>query len=218
MHEQLHKSSNQLDFILCAFNLSQVWILEMWSIQIQFWSTCHFIDHGLYESLLFKNITRMFIALKICSYQFNLLLMVLILIAKALIQYFEPIDAWVHIPQIIIQKRFCLVNIKATYFEYFLFNWPHINECSIIEHMNSKVVHNEIQLRILVFVDWINTTNELAALLLLSICVSSIIDILGNLLTFNGLAICGMELGNNWASWMQIVLQLAIESVLVDIH
>lgn len=84
--------------------------------------------------------------------------------------------------------------------------------------MNSKVIHNEIQLRILVFVDWINTTDELAALLLLSICISSIIDVLGDLLTFNGLAICGMELGNNRASWMQIVLQLTIESILVDIH
>lgn len=95
----------------------------------------------------------MFIALKICSYQFNLLLLVLILITKAFIQYFESINTWVHIPQIIIQKRFCLVNIKAAYLEDFLFNRPHINKSSIIEHVNSKVIHDEIQLRILVFVD-----------------------------------------------------------------
>lgn len=144
LHKQLHKSSHQLDFILGTFDLSQIWILEMWSTQIQFRSTCHFINDCLYESLLFKNITSMFIALKICSYQFNLLLLVLILITKTLIQYFEPINTWVHVPQIIIQKRFCFVDVKAAYFENFLFNGPHINKSSIIEHMDSKVIHNEI--------------------------------------------------------------------------
>ena len=142
----------------------------------------------------------MFIALKISSYQCNLLLLIFILITKALIQYLESINTWVHIPQIIIQKRFCFVNIKATYLEDFLFNRPHVNKSSIIENMNSKIIHHEIQLRILMFVDRINSTDQFTALLFLSICISSIIDILGDLLTFNGLAICGMELGDDWAS------------------
>ena len=172
----------------------------MRSTQIQLWSACHFVDYGLYESLLFKNVTGVFVALKIGSYQCNLLLLVFILITKAFIQYLESINTWVHIPQIIIQKRFCLVNIEATYLEDFLFNRPHVNKSSIIENMNSKIIHHEIQLRILMFVDRINTTDELATVLFLSICISSIIDVLGDLLTFNGLAICGMELGNDRAS------------------
>ena len=59
---------------------------------------------------------------------------------------------------------------------------------------------------------------ELLARLLLFVCISASIDFLRNPLLVHWLTKGRMELGNDWASRMQIVLQLSVETILVYVQ
>lgn len=69
LYQHRGQSSNESDFLSCAFNLSKIRILEVSTAQIQLWPPSHLIYYCLYQSLLLENIAGVLKAFKIRSHK-----------------------------------------------------------------------------------------------------------------------------------------------------
>ena len=88
----------------------------MGSRQIKFWSERHLVDNSLDKPLLLQNVTHVLIALQVGIDKVQLLLLVFVLKMKAFVDYLQPINCWVHVPEIIVEEWLRLIYIERAYF------------------------------------------------------------------------------------------------------
>ena len=89
----------------------------MCCLEIETGSLCHFVDHGLDQSLLFQSVTSVLIAFQVTQDKLKLLLSELILIFKNFIQYSESIDGWENVFHILVKNRLDLIDVKRANLE-----------------------------------------------------------------------------------------------------
>ena len=148
----------------------------MGSTQVESRPLRHLVHHGLDQPLLLQNVAYVLKALQLGTHEPELLFLVLPLIVQCLLQYFESINCGVYILQIIVQQRFCFIDVEGADLQDLGFQAPHVREYRVIEYMYSKIILDEMKLTLLVQIDLVNPTEELLTFSLLDVRVSSHIN------------------------------------------
>ena len=145
--------------------------------KVHSWALRHQVNYDLNESLLFKCVAGMLIALDILKAELELSFLVLLLPRKHILQNTKSVDIWQNISQVPILQRLNLIDVERDNLEDLLLNGSHIHKCAVIHDVETIVIRHNINVIGLIKPNLVHSAHQFLSSALLRVSILGLLKL-----------------------------------------